>query len=292
VAVHQGPASATAAVQVAVDQVTGAAVVAYTGDPASGPTALYATRQCIGISAVSGTSLIDDCVVSQPTTPVLPGSQCPGPQVTDTGGDALSTSGATAGSNLEPLDLLNAQLAAPDATQLQASITVNRLSTTLPTGLTRAAWRLTWTQGAVRRYVQATLAPAGAWAYSGGVLAPDGTLTGDHPVHASVVPGANGGITFALPGATVGLASGAQLQDVSAASYATFSGSGSSAAQAQLVDRAPDGGSGATYTVAQVCAPASAVPDVPAVAAIPMAGALGGLLYTIERRRRTRRTQP
>ena len=81
--VHQGalkPSASTPgdALAIAVDQVSGAAAVAYADDQlAPGTPSLFATRQCTGLSALTGVSLVNDCVAPQPATPVLPGSTCP-----------------------------------------------------------------------------------------------------------------------------------------------------------------------------------------------------------------------
>jgi hypothetical protein len=107
-------------------------------------------------------------------------------------------------------------------------------------------------------------------------------------VQGALIPGANGAITFTLPRALIGNpATGSSLQNISAATYAVYSAQGSPTAQ--LVDRAPDGGAGADYAVAQVCAPLSNVPEIPAAALLPLVGGATAIAVAVKRRR-SRRT--
>jgi len=287
-AVHQG--SAAGALQLAVDQVSGVAAVAYAGDQtAPGLPSLFATRQCTGFSAVTGLALVDDCVATQPATPVLPGSTCPGPQVRDAAGDALDTSASGLGANVASLDILLAEFRIVDPSTELATLTLNRMSTTLPVNIAQAQWRLTWTQGAVEHYAQASMAAGQAPVYTFGTVNPDGTPGAGTPVQGALVPGANGTITFTLPLALMGNpAAGSMLQNITAATYAVYTSQGSAAAQ--LVDRAPDGGAGADYAVAQVCAPVTNVPEIPAAALLPLVGGATAIAVAVKRRR-SRRTE-
>jgi hypothetical protein len=286
-AVHQGPEAG--ALQLAVDQVSGVAAVAYAGDQAApGLPSLFATRQCTGFSAVTGLALVDDCVASQPATPVLPGTTCPGPQVRDAAGDALDTSASGIGANVAALDILLAEFRIVDPSTELATLTVNRMSTALPVNVAQAQWRLTWTQGATEHYAQAVMNAGQTPVYSVGTVNPDGTLGAGAPVQGALIPGANGAITFTLPRALIGNpATGSSLQNISAATYAVYSAQGSPTAQ--LVDRAPDGGAGADYAVAQVCAPLSNVPEIPAAALLPLVGGATAIAVAVKRRR-SRRT--
>ena len=287
-AVHQGPAAG--ALQLAVDQVNGVAAVAYAGDQAApGLPSLFATRQCTGFSAVTGLALVDDCVATQPATPVLPGSTCPGPQVRDAAGDALDTSASGTGGNAASLDILLAEFRIVDPSTELATLTLNRMSATLPVNIAQAQWRLTWTQGAVEHYAQASMPAGQAPVYTFGTVNPDGTLGAGTPVQGALIPGANGTITFTLPLALMGNpAAGSMLQNISAATYAVYTSQGTPAAQ--LVDRAPDGGAGADYAVAQVCAPLTNLPEIPAAALLPLVGGATAIAVAVKRRR-SRRTE-
>src|SRR6202011_5533279 len=282
-AVHQGPEAG--ALQLAVDQVSGVAAVAYASDQAApGLLSLFATRQCTGFSAVTGLALVDDCVAPQPATPVLPGTTCPGPQVRDAAGDALDTSASGIGANVAALDILLAEFRIVDPTTELATLTLNRMSTTLPVNIAQAQWRLTWTQGVIEHYAQASMAAGQAPVYTFGTVNPDGTLGAGTPVQGALIPGANGTITFTLPLALIGNpAAGSMLQNITAATYAVYTSQGSPAAQ--LVDRAPDGGAGADYAVAQVCAPLSNVPEIPAAALLPLVGGATAIAVAVKRRR-------
>ena len=286
-AVHQGPEAG--ALQLAVDQVSGVAAVAYASDQAApGLLSLFATRQCTGFSAVTGLALVDDCVATQPATPVLPGTTCPGPQVRDAAGDALDTSASGIGANVAALDILLAELRIVDPTTELATLTLNRMSTTLPVNIAQAQWRLTWTQGVIEHYAQASMAAGQAPVYTFGTVNPDGTLGAGTPVQGALIPGANGTITFTLPLALIGNpAAGSMLQNITATTYAVYTSQGSPAAQ--LVDRAPDGGAGADYAVAQVCGPLSNVPEIPAAALLPLVGGATAIAVAVKRRR-SRRT--
>ena len=288
-AVHQGPAAG--ALQLAVDQVSGVAAVAYAGDQAApGLPSLFATRQCTGFSAVTGVALVDDCVAKQPATPVLPGSTCPGPQVRDAAGDALDTSASGIGANIASLDVLLAEFRIVDPSTELATLTLNNMSATLPVNIAQAQWRLTWTQGAIEHYAQASIVAGQAPVYTFGTVNPDGTLGAGAPVQGALIPGANGTITFTLPLALMGNpAAGSMLQNISAATYAVYTSQGSPAAQ--LVDRAPDGGAGADYAVAQVCAPLTNVPEIPAAALLPLVGGATTAIAVAVKRRRSRRTE-
>ena len=292
--VHQGalqPANAGDAIALGIDQVTGAAAIAYAADPAAGATpSLFATRQCTGSSAVTGNALVDDCVAPQPATPVLPGSTCPGPQVNDAPGDALDTSAIGSGGNVPTLDITHVQLLSADTADEQLVLSLNRLDSQLPADVAQAFWRVSWTSGTSRYYAEATQTAAGPMTFMAGALKSDGSPGHSYAIQGLEVLGNNGQIRFTLPYAAIGnVAVGTTLNDLYAATYALFTANGNVANTAQLVDRAPDAGFGAPYSLGQACAPTADLPDVPAAALLPAVAGGAVLIWIYVRRRRSRR---
>ncbi|MFN2582102.1 MAG: hypothetical protein ABR498_05110, partial [Candidatus Dormibacteria bacterium] len=263
----------------------------YTADQAGSATpSLFATRQCTGSSAVTGNSLVDDCVAPQPATPVLPGSTCPGPQVNDAPGDALDSSAAGSGSNVPSLDITHTQFLPGDSGE-QLILTVNRLDAALPANIAQAIWRVTWTQGGKAWYAQAVQNAGAQIQYMAGALNSDGAPGQSDAIQGLEVLGNSGQITFTVPYATVGnVAVGTTLHQIFSTTYALFSSGSGTATSPQLVDRASDSGFGADYTLGQACAPASDLPDVPAAALLPaVAGGVFGFYWFFIRRKRSRR---
>ncbi|MBV8195366.1 MAG: hypothetical protein JOY80_07545 [Candidatus Dormibacteraeota bacterium] len=295
--VHQGSLTQTAGYGVTqgIAQVTGADLIAYAADQAAGtPPSLFATRQCTGSSAVTGNPLVDDCVAPQPATPVLPGSTCPGPQVNDAPGDALDTSAAGSGSNVPSLDITHVQFLPGDSSSEQLTMTLNRLDASLPADITQAIWRVAWTENNNLYYAQAVQNAGGSMSYMAGALNSDGTPGQSYSVQGLEVLGNSGQITFTLPYTAIGnVATGATLSNVNGATYALFtSGANTVATAPQLVDRAPDSGFGADYSLGQQCAPETTLPDVPAAALLPaVAGGVFLIYWFYVRRMRSRRLQ-
>jgi hypothetical protein len=298
-AVHRGTEAGS--VQVVVDPTSGAASLSYSSDLATpGMPSLYATRQCSGFSATTGRALADTCAVpglghsalpgtSLPATvlpgTVLPGTTCSGPQVRNRAFNAVHN-----GVNIAALDVYTARFFPVDSSTEAVTITVARINSGLPTGVTEALWRATWTQGDNDYYAQAAMA-AGRPTYSVGIMNADGTPgpgTGVSGSMANVADGSNtGAITITIPLAAVGSpAPGTLMDNIAAASLAVFKGS---IATPQLVDRAPDGSATAAFRVLQACPPNMVVPEVPAAALLPLVGAAGAIAVALGRRRRSRR---
>src|SRR4029077_13515140 len=210
--------------QIAVNQLTGAAVVASDDDNATpGLPSLEATRQCGGISAVSGVALVNDCAApQQPPTPPA-GSTCPGPQVTDLASDALDDTAGGTGQVLMDLDLTRAVVTQSPSGDLVAAITVQHLATGLGApDVTSETWALYWTFKGANYYATATLA-GGFQTYVVGTVNPDGTLGAGTPVTGALVPGTGGQVFVNIPAADVGSPGlRATLANTFAASYATF----------------------------------------------------------------------
>jgi hypothetical protein len=291
---QQSPTSAspvTPGLQLALDQLNGAAVVVY-GDDSQRPglPSLQATRQCSGTSAVTGTTLAGSCAAPQqpPTAPAV--STCPGPQLTDLPGDAVDGTAQGSGADVLGLDLTQEVLNQVQNGDLVAAISVQYLNLgALPADLSSERWVLYWTFNHTRYYAAATVANGHQPVYQAGAVRPDGMLAAGTRISGTLVPGGGGEVILTIPAAAVGgPAGGAALSDEYAASYATFA-TGAITPGPVLVDRAPDAGFGAPATLA-VCPPAADVPEVPAALLLPaVAGAGGAILFGI-RRKRSRRS--
>jgi hypothetical protein len=278
------------ALAIAVDQVSGAAAVAYADDQtAPGTPSLFATRQCTGLSALTGVSLVNDCVAPQPATPVLPGSTCPGPQITDLAGDALDNSPTGGGRNVYNLDLVGGGLTSFDASNERASIVVNRAQTDLSNGISQAWWRLFWTYNGTSYYAQVSILAGQLPAYSVGTVNKDGSLNAGQSVPGLITLGSAGSFALTIPLSLIGNPpSGATLSNLHAGTFAQYAAPGASAVPVTLIDLAPDAGLGADYAIGGACAPALALPEVPVVVLMPVIGGVVAVLVTFVRRRRSR----
>jgi hypothetical protein len=283
--VHAG--SAAGSLQLVVNEATGAAAIAYSGDLASpGLPSLFATRQCGGLSITTGRALVDNCAAPRLAQSVIPGSVCSGPQVRNRAFNALHN-----GANIAALDVYTARFSTVTSTTQAVTITVGAISPALPHGVTKSFWRVTWMQGPAHRYYAEAMMGAGRPAtYSVGVMRADGTTGPGTAVSGhmgEVADGSNtGAITIEIPLTAIGNPTGGTpLSNIVATSLAVFTGS---IPVAQVVDRAPDGSAGAAFSVQQACPPASVVPEVPAAALLPLVGGVAGIIVMLVRRRRSR----
>jgi hypothetical protein len=293
--VHHGALKTSApapgdALAIAVDQVSGAAAVAYADDQTvPGTPSLFATRQCTGLSALTGVSLVNDCVAPQPATPVLPGSTCPGPQITALAGDALDNSPTGGGHNIYYLDLVGGGLRSVDAGNEQASLVVNRAQTELSNGIAKAWWRLYWTYKDAAYYAEVSIVAGQLPAYSVGTVNKDGSLSAGQTVAGLITLGNAGSFALTIPLSLIGSPpAGATLSNLHAATYAQYSAPGASALPVTLIDVAPTTGMGADYVIGGACAPALLLPEVPVAVLLPAIGGVVAVLVTFVRRRRSR----
>lgn len=160
---------------------------------------------------------------SDPTPIQAPGPSygCPA-TFNDADGDASSLPGGA-----PQLDILHGDVAlSSDGTDLRAALTVENLSTTVPTGWLNEDWLLYWTQpddgipppaGDVSDdyAVEATVDALGNIEYTDGTIAFDSSggynYTPVNTVTGSFTPGANGTVEIDAPLSDVGLASGTQM---------------------------------------------------------------------------------
>src|SRR5207302_4031783 len=141
----------------ALDQLSGAAVLAFDDDAASpGLPTLNATRQCGGLSAVTGQPLSATCAAPQQPALAPAPSTCPGPQITDTPGDAIDSTAQGSGANVLNLDLTQEVLNQTPDGSLQAAISVQYLNTVPGVAdIASETWTLYWTYKSVTYYAQA-----------------------------------------------------------------------------------------------------------------------------------------
>jgi hypothetical protein len=276
------------ALQLAVNQVTGAAVLAYDDDSAlPGLPLLEATRQCSGISAASGQPLVNDCAAPQQPSAAPAASTCPGPQLTDLPSDAIDDTASGSGQNIPNLDLTQEVLNRQLNGNLQTAMSVQFLSVNpgVP-NLTAQTWTFHWAYNSVNYYAQATVSAAPP-VFVVGTVNPDGSLAPGHTVTGGFTSGSGAQVLINIPAADVGGPPlGATLGKEWAASYATFS-SGAPSTGPILVDRMPDAGYGANATLVQ-CAPQTDVPDAPVAVMLPVGAGLTGAILLWLRRKRSR----
>ncbi len=237
--------------QVSIDD-AGRANIAYATDydtPGSASTAY--TRQNGGQSALNGRRIVTYNFVP---LPMPTGTSCPGPQVLDFAGDAHGSAqvGANA-DNVETLDILSLGFATPDATHLAVTMTLKNLSDIPAAGTASSLWDGYFTIGATTYYVDATSNGPGLQTYTVGTYAagaktPTGTPAG------TFTPGPNGTITWVVDRADLGsppdgtVATGPYADD-----HGAFTIAGTGLHYVATIDKAPDVGTGAPYTIGGAC---------------------------------------
>jgi hypothetical protein len=186
---------------------------------------------------------------SDPTPIQAPGPSygCPA-TFNDADGDASSLPGGA-----PQLDILHGDVAlSSDGTDVRAALTVENLSTTVPTGWLNEDWLLYWTQPddgvppptgdlSDAYAVEATVDALGNISYTDGTIAFDSSggysYTSVNTVTGSFTPGENGRVEIDAPLSDVGLASGTQMGTVGGA---TDEGND---VEGLIVDQASGGGS-------------------------------------------------
>ncbi len=236
--------------QVAIDS-AGRANIAYASDVSSpGTASTVYTRQNSGVSALTGQPITPHTY----TQPVVPaGTSCPGPQVLDPAGDATgSTTNGTGEANIASDDILNARFTTPDATHLRVALTLNNLSSTPAPGTLSTQYVVHWTLGGNDFYAAADVGPAGT-TYTVGTST-GGKMNPGTAVPGTFTPGPNGRITWTPTRAMIGSpATAAILTQTYADDHGSFTAAGTGLHYVAAVDRAPDAGNGATYTVGGRC---------------------------------------
>ena len=237
--------------QVDIDA-AGRANVAYVSDVATpGSATTTYTRQNSGTSALDGSA-----ITGQNYVPLQypQGSTCPGPQVVDFTGDAHGslTVGAEA-SNVPQFDILNMGFGAPDATHVTVTMTLNNLSALPAAGTVSSLWYGYFSYGGKTYYVSATSNGPGLQTYAVGTYA-GGTFTKTGTPAGTFTQGPNGTITWTIDRASIGSPlNGAVLSGPFADDHGAFQVQGTGLRYTAPVDKAPDIGTGASYTVGQTC---------------------------------------
>lgn len=277
--------------QLALDQVSGAALVVFDNDVASpGLPTLDATRQCGGLSAVSGHPLNATCAAPNQPAVAPAVSTCPGPQITDTPGDAIDDTAQGSGANVLNLDITQEVLNQTPSGDLQAAIAVQYLDTQPGVAdITAETWALYWTYKNVNYFAESTITTGSQPTFRVGTLNADGTPAPGHVVTGTLVPGGGGNIVIDIPAGDAGSPPvGASLDREYAISYATFA-VGAPTGGLIPVDRAPDAGFGAPAEIT-LCPPAADIPEVPLAAMLPISAAVGGAILLGLRRKGSRRS--
>jgi hypothetical protein len=236
--------------QVAIDS-AGRANIAYANDVSSpGTASTVYTRQNSGLSALTG-QLLTPHSYSQPVVPT--GTSCPGPQVLDPAGDAPgSTTNGTGEANIASDDILNARFTTPDITHLRVALTLSNLSSIPAPGTLSTQYVVHWTYGGKDFYAAADVGPA-ATTYTVGTST-GGKMNPRTPVSGTFTPGPGGKITWTPTRAMVGgPANAAVLTQTYADDHGSFTVAGTGLHYVAAVDRAPDAGNGATYTLGGRC---------------------------------------
>jgi hypothetical protein len=238
--------------QVAIDP-AGRANIAYAADASSPGTATTTyTRQNTGRSLTTGRPLTG---VVFSTRAVQLGSSCPGPQIVDAVGDAPSTlEVGTPTMNTDTLDVHDVRFSSPGTSALTLRLHAKNLSALPPGGATiGSAWTVTWITrlgGKARTfYASASSNAPMLQTYNAGEIVAGKQVSGG-TVTGTFAEGPNGTITWNIPRKVVGNpASGTVFEAPTATTNGTLSAQGNGLTYTAVIDRAPDIGGGAPYTL-------------------------------------------
>ena len=128
-------------------------------------------------------------------------------------------------SNSDPqLSLIAGSFAlSSDRTTLQATLEVENMSATVPTGATDAAWYATWSFAGTTYFGSAVLSPLGTFSYGDGTHSSQGYSTANSTDTGSVVLGSHGSVTIDVPlshiGGTGALPLGSVLEGPAGVTY-------------------------------------------------------------------------
>jgi hypothetical protein len=233
--------------QVSIDKL-GRANIAFASDATSpgSATTMY-TRQNGGLSATTGKTVAAQTVVP---LAVNNGTSCPGPQVLDPYGDANSSiTVSPTGENVDTFDIGSVQFTTPDADTVRVTLTIKNLSATPATGTLSSKWDVFWSYNGKTYDAEADSNGPALQAYH---ISEDDTYVDDPP--GEFHEGANGTIVWNIPRSMIGNPpNGAALGLPYAEDHGGFQVQGTGLYWTAYVDRAPDTGNGADYTVGGAC---------------------------------------
>ena len=236
--------------EVSVDA-AGRANIAYATDAGSpGSSSVAYVRQNTGLSAWDGSKL-----AGSSWTPYAPaqGTSCPGPQIVDPAGDApgsLQTN--PTGGNDDSEDLVGVGWSAGSGSStVTVTMTLHTLSATPSAGTASRIWDAYWSYGGKTWYVEDSSNGPGVQTYDVGTVASDGTKTSTGTPTGTFTEGPNGTIVWTVDRSLIGSPpDGAVLQPLYGDSHEGFTVLGAGLYYTATLDRAPDSGGGAPYTVA------------------------------------------
>lgn len=239
--------------QVAIDP-AGRANIAFADDASQpGTSTVKYIRQNTGRSLTTGKPLVALTFAS--ATVLQAGTSCPGPQVVDPIGDATATTETgTPTMNVDTLDIHDLRFATPTASALTVTLRLANLSALPPGGASIGSlWNVGWTMttGGVLHtyYASATSNGPGVQTYTGGEVVA-GVKTAGAGVTGTLTPGVDGAIVWTVPRSIIGSpVTGSVLVGPTADTHGTEQADGSGVYWTAAVDRAPDAGGGASYTL-------------------------------------------
>lgn len=250
--------------QVSIDPSDGAADVTWADDHLSpGTPVLDVSRQCTGPSATTGAALVDDCVA--PAPPIIGGgTSCPGPQVVDPSGDAPDPLPGSTSQEEGALDITATSFTtttdASGTRVLRVTMTIADLPGVPPSAdVPNAYWTAYWSFAGKVWFAQATATATTSGAtpffFSDGNYDQAGSpqYTNTKGISGTVTPGQDGTIQMDVPLSDFGGAAGSVLSGVSSDTRVLIGVAGTGEYFVNPVDRAPDFGYGASYTVGGSC---------------------------------------
>jgi hypothetical protein len=228
----------------------GRANIAFASDAGSpGTSSVGYTRQNTGLSAWDGKK-ISGFAWTVFTPPQ--GTSCPGPQIVDPSGDAPgSVTTNPTGGNVDSADITGIGWSSSAGAPLKVTMKMTNLSATPQPGTVSRIWDAYWSFGGKTWYVEASSNAPSVQTYDVGFLAADGSQTSTGTPGGVFTEGPGGTIVWTVDRSVVGSpADGAVLQPLYGDSHEGFTVLGAGVFYTATLDRAPDSGGGAAYTVA------------------------------------------
>ena len=228
----------------------GRANIAFASDAGSpGTSSVGYVRQNTGASAWDGSKIAG--FAWSPYTPPQ-GTSCPGPQILDASGDAPgSVQTNPTGGNDDSADITGIGWSSAAGAPVKVTMKLNNLSATPEPGTTSRIWDAYWSYAGKTWYVEDSSNGPGVETYDVGYLAADGSKTSTGTPSGTFTEGPGGTIVWTVDRSLIGSPpDGAVLQPLYGDTHEGFTVAGSGVFYTATLDRAPDSGGGAPYTVA------------------------------------------